>query len=189
MLSGPARNQSDAEGRYALGAVLHPDAVALIEDILQRGVDVRMEVTGRSMAPFLNSGTVVTIGSADVGSLKPGDLILFKNSAGRPVLHRIIRTRNLNGHPSAFLTKGDALRNYDEPVPADRVMGKVVNVEKRNVSGHVLPIDLTSRRWIVRNRILAVVHLFYAATDGRYARHIPQAVRAAGNRIIQWLHA
>ena len=69
-------------------------AMELFEGLLSEGLTLRLKVTGRSMNPFLKSGDVVSVKQSSITSLHSGDLILFRNTHGMPVLHRVIRTRS-----------------------------------------------------------------------------------------------
>ena len=69
------------------------ELLRLFEDILDKGADLRVKVTGRSMSPYLRGGEVLTIRKWPCCSLERGDLVLCRNSFDRPVLHRLIRQR------------------------------------------------------------------------------------------------
>jgi signal peptidase I len=97
--------------------------------MLDRGLSLRVKATGRSMMPFLRGGEILTIKKVSSASLRKGDLLFFKNSHGHPVLHRIIRKKRAQ-KSFIFQTKGDALREVDEPVLAECVLGKACTIEK-----------------------------------------------------------
>ena len=60
--------------------LLKDTKVDLCEDILRSGISLRLQVTGRSMAPFLVGGEFLTIKKGPGSSLHIGDLIFFQNS-------------------------------------------------------------------------------------------------------------
>lgn len=128
----------------------------LFEDILCRGASLRIRVTGQSMMPFLGDGDVVTIRKVPPWSLRPGDLLFVKVVQGTPVLHRLVRKKQLVDGSAAFQTKGDALASMDEPVRADRVLGKVCQIEKENGSGKSRCIEMASGLWRTVNRLIAI---------------------------------
>ena len=66
------------------------ELTGLFEEILNRGSYLRVEVTGKSMAPVLRSGDIVTIVKVTPASLRVGDLVFYKNGLGLPVLHRLL---------------------------------------------------------------------------------------------------
>jgi len=102
-----------------------PKKLVLFEDILNDGISLRVKVTGRSMAPFLQGGEILTIKRVPYASLHKGDLIFFKNSHGFPLLHRIIKKDT-----KSVQTKGDALMAFDEPVCEKDALGKVCIIER-----------------------------------------------------------
>jgi len=126
-----------------------PEKLGLFEDILNDGISLRVKVTGRSMAPFLRGGEILTIKKVPHASLKKGDLIFFKARHGLPILHRIIKKR-LNNGTNSVQTKGDALLAFDEPVYENKVLGKVCAVEKTDPDGKVKFINMESSHFIGR---------------------------------------
>ena len=69
--------------RYSFNAELLHDlssdeTVAFFEDILNRGLILRVKVTGRSMLPFLAGGEILTIQKVPSFSLQIGDLIFSR---------------------------------------------------------------------------------------------------------------
>lgn len=100
-------------------------------EILARGFDLRVRVTGRSMSPALVDGDIVTLRRADSDRLRRGDLVLYRGRAGRSlVLHRIVAEAP-RGEGRLLRTRGDALARDDEPVAAAMVLGRVILVERR----------------------------------------------------------
>ena len=107
-----------------------PGVFSLFEDILNSGVGLRVRVTGRSMMPLLRGGELLTLRKVPCSSLKRGDLILFRNREGYPILHRIVHTIRGKSGVIAFQTKGDALIAFDGPVHDQEILGKVCRIEK-----------------------------------------------------------
>lgn len=83
-----------------------PSVTRLFEDILSTGSTLRVKVTGRSMAPFLSGGEIVTIKSVPCALLHRGDLIFFINGEYLPILHRIIHKKKNRMERLHFLPKG-----------------------------------------------------------------------------------
>lgn len=130
--------------------------IRLFEDILCTGSILCVKVTGRSMAPFLRGGEIVTLKNVPCASMHRGDLIFFRNAQLFPTLHRIVQKRKGLDGTITFLTKGDALRALDEPIPGHKVLGKVVKIEKINSRGKVRQIDIESKLLRVINYIIAI---------------------------------
>ena len=123
-----------------------PEVSGLFENVLAGGYSVRVQVTGRSMRPFLQGGEVLIIEPVGSRLLRVGDVVLFKDAQDRLVIHRVIRARD-----TSIQTQGDALNEPDSPVEIGRIMGKVERVEN-DWSSH---LDLESRAQRVRGRMLA----------------------------------
>ncbi len=102
------------------------ELVTLVDELLCRGHDVRLRVTGRSMSPWLEDGAVVTLRRVGASTLAPGDIVLFLTRAGYPVLHRLIRRERCADGTPWLLVKGDACAAPDERITSDRVLAKVV---------------------------------------------------------------
>lgn len=130
------------------------ELLGFFEDILNRGLTLRFEVTGRSMSPFLVSGEILTTKKVPFALLHSGDLILYKTCDGFPILHRIIR-KNFSGKKYFFQTKGDSLISMDEPVNGYDILGKVCTIEKKSASGKTQHIDMESLYWKIINYLLA----------------------------------
>lgn len=124
----------------------------LLEEILSKGCDIRMRVTGRSMTPFLLGGELVTIRRVPASSVRIGDIIFFKTCTGHPVVHRVVRKNQ-----AIFQTKGDALQAMDEPVSQSRLLGKVCLIEKHDAAGSKT-IRMDSTGWYAANRMVVTAH-------------------------------
>ncbi len=134
----------------------------LFEDILRSGADVRVRVTGRSMAPFIADQDVVTLRRIPDGRVQCGDLVFHKGPGGDPVLHRVVWTGRDKLGKKVFRTKGDALSLWDPVASIDRILGRVIKIEKPTGQGRNQLRDLTALHWKAVNRLLGVAHHFLA---------------------------
>ena len=144
----------------ASSRILEHGIIGLLEYILNAGWNVRVRVTGRSMAPFLPTGAMVTLKKVPCASLRRGDLILFKGCQGLPRLHRIVRRGRTSDGSMAFQTKGDALIAFDEPVQGHHVLGQVSKIEKVSSKGGATTLNMESSKWRALNHLLALTSLF-----------------------------
>lgn len=144
---------------------LRKDFMDLFEEIINTGSGLRIRVTGRSMQPFLKGGEMLTIQPASSALLKRGDLILYRNRQGEPMLHRIIKIRKSQDRTIIFHTKGDALRALDEPVEQSAVLGKVSEIEKTCHSGCIKTINIGSFLWRSLNYSNALVQQLNISLD------------------------
>ena len=141
----------------ATSHLLPAESLRMFQDILNSGLSLRLKATGRSMMPFLTGGEILTIKKVSSASLKKGDLLFFRNSHGRPILHRIVRKERV-GNLFIFQTKGDALREFDEPVLDSCVLGKACKIEKTYVE-YAGQINLESFFWLTINYLAAMKSL------------------------------
>lgn len=99
-------------------------AGGLLEELLSCGARLRVRVTGRSMAPSLQGGEFVFIRREPVKKLSRGDLVLYRDSRGFLVLHRLVGKGK-----KELRTRGDALGRADGPVAPSRVLGRVCAIQ------------------------------------------------------------
>jgi len=135
------------------------ETLSFFEDILERGLTLRVRVTGESMKPFLRGGEIVSIKKESPDGLRKGDLLFFKNCHGPPLLHRLIQKCNTPDGEITFLTKGDALLALDKPVPYHSILGKVSRIEKRNARAGSKYKDMESLHWRMMNATTAYLSL------------------------------
>jgi signal peptidase I len=152
---------------------LKADLTGLFEDILKNGSQLRVRVTGRSMSPFLKGGEVLTVSQVPCHALHRGDIILFRNQHEHPVLHRIIRKEDASGNNSIFfLTKGDAVSTFDDPVNHDRILGKVITVEKVSAAGDAEVIHMDSLFLRVLSSAQAILSLLKTTSYWQMLRRL-----------------
>ena len=102
----------------------------LFAEILEQGLDLRLQVTGRSMRPLIKNGDTVILRKAPPSSLRYGDIIYYISASGSAVLHRIIVKETKQNADTIFTTKGDALLLHDAPIAEHQILGKAFYVEK-----------------------------------------------------------
>ncbi|KAA0006507.1 MAG: signal peptidase I [Thermoplasmata archaeon] len=83
-------------------------------------------VASGSMRPALDVGDIVIIVQAHPDTIKVGDIIQYRGEGEpAPTIHRVIKIYKSEGI-TYIVTKGDANDVPDEPIMANRIMGKVV---------------------------------------------------------------
>ena len=102
----------------------------LFADILDKGLNLRLKVTGQSMYPFIKSGEIVTLKKVPCSTLKCWDIILYMDFSGSLILHRLVKIETLQNGDISFVTRGDALIQKDKPVTENQILGKASYVEK-----------------------------------------------------------
>ena len=147
------------ENKPALQGCRNPDMrtlaapISLMEDILYKGIGLRIRCTGQSMYPQICSGDTVIIEWADSSVLRAGDIILYKDRFGHPVIHRVVRLCD----GDFLITKGDANKTLDEPVLNDRIIGRVVSRETSSSLSYKGSTNIVSD--IIQNYLMAVKNL------------------------------
>ena len=88
-------------------------------------------VISGSMRPTLDVGDVVIVIKVPADTVKPGDIIQFREAEGISTVHRVVEIQEIEGN-MVFVTQGDDNRAPDSDlVLADNVVGKVIfNIPK-----------------------------------------------------------
>lgn len=128
-----------------------PYSDILTQEVLAQGFCIRVKGRGFSMYPFVRTGDTLLIEPKTPAELNIGDIIFYRRSTGLYVAHRLIKKND----SATLITKGDNLHYYDEPVPAEQVLGRVVSVER---DGHYQSLDswlnkAVSRFWTMLSPI------------------------------------
>jgi hypothetical protein len=90
---------------------------------LAREHPVEVTVRGGCMAPLLADGERVAV--APARHYWPGDVVVFQAADGQLLVHRLLGWRPWEG-AFACVTRGDGCPCHDAPVPASRLLGRVI---------------------------------------------------------------
>ncbi len=107
------------------------DAVAcdlVAEAVVQFG-GLRVKALGRSMLPTIWPGDILRVDHVSAAELRVSDVILYRRGP-RLFAHRLIRVGVGRDGVHAFLTRGDGHGDFDPPVPARDLIGRVTLVER-----------------------------------------------------------
>lgn len=104
----------------------------LVAEALRRFSEVRFVAHGSSMVPFIYPGDCLTVQSFGVEVPRCGDIVLY-NRGGEFCVHRIARIFK-EGAALFYVLRGDALMDYDPPVAACELLGRVTFLERRGKS-------------------------------------------------------
>lgn len=105
---------------------------------------LELPASGYSMYPFIRQGNLCRFVPCNPSSLKKGDILLFHSLDGRLIAHRFIRTKWMN-HQQRILLKGDTNLGFDLPIGEERVLGKLVSVQKQHFK--LSPNHFISKLW------------------------------------------
>jgi len=109
------------------------------------GVTERLRVVSDSMQPTVRKGEAVEarLGAGLATVLAFGDLVVYADTTGQAVVHRVFGRRRYNGRP-VVLEAGDA--NWSgSRLPADRVIGTVLLI---HTSFGTINIRCRLARWL-----------------------------------------
>jgi len=124
--------------------------------MLRMGVPVRFRAPGISMRPVIEDGDVLVVEPIEAGAIRRGQVIVAAGSSGLRA-HRVVNGSDAGRPSSCVFLRGDALAECDEPVPPERVLGRVLYAERAGrsfrvdglaVLGKVAAYRL-ARKWLV----------------------------------------
>ena len=102
----------------------------ITENLLNDGISVRVSTRGPSMFPPISPGDKITIKPET--DYQTGDLVVFKRD-DQMVCHRLVKVFERDGIRYCQ-SRGDSFFVPDDPVAADQLLGKVINIERGKVS-------------------------------------------------------
>ena len=102
----------------------------ITENLLNDGISVRVSTRGPSMFPLISPGDKITIKPET--DYQIGDLVVFKRD-DQMVCHRLVKVFERDGIRYCQ-SRGDSFFVPDDPVAADQLLGKVINIERGKVS-------------------------------------------------------
>lgn len=109
---------------------------SLLKDSLRKYGSVWMRLEGKSMLPFLKSGTMISVRNADIRDIHIGDIVVFEKD-GTIIAHRVFRKANLAGQ--FFLrTKSDISFSLESLISNEGLIGKVTAFKR---SGREIKVD------------------------------------------------
>lgn len=140
-------------------------------------------ISGRSMLPLIQNGDVVLVAHGKSG-VRRGDIIVFMQN-NQMVAHRVLRA-GTGGSSATFLAKGDNNPYFDPPVTVDRIVGRVLKIER---NGKWVAVDTPLWRalgWLIAVGMLTWLK-FYALGRGvkqkiwgRQSNRLVDALRRGG---------
>jgi hypothetical protein len=92
---------------------------------LPDGAAFAVTVAGTSMEPALREGDAIGVERCGAGRLRLGDLAVIDLPAAGLVVHRVVWLGR-----TGVRTRGDGSGTMDPPIPADRVLGRVVTARR-----------------------------------------------------------
>ena len=98
--------------------------VGMLKELVEQGREVRMVISGSSMAPFLIHGRDSIFFRAPERELWKGDIGFYERPGGQFVVHRICRV-----HADGYDIIGDAQTEIEHHVQRKQIFARVTKVE------------------------------------------------------------
>lgn len=142
-ISGAHRGCPAPRGPAGMDGVLsHLGRIS--EELLCRGYRVRFHLQGRSMQPTIRDRDFLVVEGTRPDWVTVGDILLVR-TVTRPIASRVADISISERGTRWFILRGDASRAEDEPVSFDRVLGRVVAVER---NGRTIHVGSRGARWV-----------------------------------------
>lgn len=138
----------------------------------QAGEQHFIPITGNSMLPLIRDGDHVLVAHGCAG-VRRGDVVVFRRES-RLIAHRVLRIYGGDalemgkGHRPSFVTKGDHAPQFDSPLSADEIVGRVLAVER---GSRYMSLDTAA--WRVLGWLMAVSTLAWTKLYG-WSRDLKQ---------------
>lgn len=100
--------------------------VSMLRELVRKGKEVSMLITGSSMSPFLLSHKDTICFKAPWRPLRRGDMVFYERQSGQFVMHRIYKVRD-----EGLYIVGDAQHEIEGPVNPNQVFGLVTKANRR----------------------------------------------------------
>jgi signal peptidase I len=81
------------------------------------------------MRPFIQDGDLITVSPLQNSPVKVGDVVLYKTVDDQAIVHRVIQ-KTIKDNKTVFFIKGDAAFSQPEEVDTERILGRVVAIER-----------------------------------------------------------
>lgn len=104
--------------------------VSIAENLLGNDINVSIPTLGFSMFPVIRTGDRITL--CPDKDISPGDIIVFRRNC-RMVCHRVVKIFGKN-NIRYYQTRGDSFLTLDEPITTDKMIGKVVKIDRGKVT-------------------------------------------------------
>ncbi|MEH6949717.1 hypothetical protein V7068_22280 [Bacillus sp. JJ634] len=103
--------------------------INLLKAVLKKNGHIDIPAQGTSMFPFIQEGNLCRFIVCEPQELKKGEVVLFHLETGQLTAHRYYGSKMMN-NKSFFVFKGDTNLGFDQPVCEERIIGKLLYVQK-----------------------------------------------------------
>jgi phage repressor protein C with HTH and peptisase S24 domain len=115
--------------------------------ILKAGHMVRFRAVGESMKPTIMEGDLLTVSPIENRKASLGQIVMFVNSSGRSLVHRIVSIKKVNGK-RVVQTCGDNASLRDKAINDAQIIGIIYQASREGMRVDGCPIsNLFQRCW------------------------------------------
>ncbi|MCS6804925.1 MAG: S24 family peptidase [Acidobacteriota bacterium] len=114
------------------------DLLDLARCELMQSRSIQLKISGSAMRPMLDDGDIVVIDPIDPATVRVQDIVLVATASGTALIHRVVAIQEIEGALHA-LTRGDGSCHHDTPVPLNKVLGRVVAMQRKG-KGKMIPV-------------------------------------------------
>ena len=115
------------------------------EEVLEKDGELIFTNVGYSMYPLIKQREdILTI--RKVETFKKGDIVLYKSDVEHYVLHRILRIKK-----DKIILAGDYNYFKDKPITKDQILGKLIEIKKKDGAVIDLSKDKKARKFFCTN--------------------------------------
>ena len=115
------------------------------EEVLEKDGELIFTNVGYSMYPLIKQREdILTI--RKVETFKKGDIVLYKSDVEHYVLHRILRIKK-----DKIILAGDYNYFKDKPITKDQILGKLIEIKKKDGAVIDLSKDKKARKFFYTN--------------------------------------
>jgi len=100
--------------------------VGMLRELVEQGKEVRMVISGSSMAPFLIHGRDSIFFCTPERELRKGDIVFYERPGGQFVVHRICGV-----HGESYDLIGDGQTEIEHDVRREQIFARVTQVERK----------------------------------------------------------
>ena len=115
------------------------------EDVLNKDNELFFTNVGYSMYPLIREREdILHIVKSD--EFKKGDILLYKSNVDHYVLHRLLKIKK-----DQYIFAGDYNYFKDQPITKEQILGKLIEIKKKDGKVIDLSRDKKARKWWYTN--------------------------------------
>ena len=142
--------------------------------VLQNGHNLRFRAHGRSMWPSIQDGDMVEIQPVGEKRIRKGDVVLFnpRTECDNLIVHRVTKIRTEND-VTRYTTQGDALYYPDGQITRDKVLGRVVSIEREGrLRRQNTPLArMATSTWVIFLPAVRIIYSLYSKVYQKFFKH------------------